>query len=244
MAVVRSAQYRQSAPIPISGGKFEIIKKGETNMTKRKILPTHVSGQKRAANFISDSAKSLPEEQNWDLSTLRLPQNFDDIIMAQPVIANVTVRKPHSQEWFRVHPREDYRLQTAIINLKSESESYLVHPTLLIPLWEEIQPVVLFFVVNRQQEFFIWPVRLPKGDVRPDNYIQTDMAAAKAAETNWTRRAWVPQTRSHKISTTKKWNENPIWPEVSFQQLIDIAFKDRRIGDLEHSVVKGLRGES
>jgi hypothetical protein len=35
----------------------------------------------------------------------------------------------------------------------------------------------------------------------------------------------------------------PEWPELSFQELVRIAFRDRMITSLEHAVVKRLRGQ-
>ena len=36
---------------------------------------------------------------------------------------------------------------------------------------------------------------------------------------------------------------DPEWPEVSFQELLRIAFKDRFIESLDHSVIKRLQGQ-
>jgi hypothetical protein len=35
---------------------------------------------------------------------------------------------------------------------------------------------------------------------------------------------------------------DPIWPDLSFPELLRIAFKDRYIDSLDHPVVKRLRG--
>ncbi len=34
----------------------------------------------------------------------------------------------------------------------------------------------------------------------------------------------------------------PEWPEVSFQEVLEIAFRDRFIGDFDHPVLQRLRG--
>jgi hypothetical protein len=36
----------------------------------------------------------------------------------------------------------------------------------------------------------------------------------------------------------------PEWPDMPFQQLLKIAFKDRFINGLDHPILKRLRGES
>jgi len=121
------------------------------------------------------SANSPTSDEDWDLAALRLDQNFDSIIGAQQVLTAVKVRKPNNQEWFRVHPSDNWRLQTTILRLKEENEDYLVLPNLRQAVWDEIQPVMLFTAINRHGEVFIWPVRLPKGDGRTDPFMESDM---------------------------------------------------------------------
>lgn len=178
---------------------------------------------------------------NWDLDALRLNQSFDGIVGAESVLTNVAVRKPGGQEWFRVHP--EWRLQTTILQLKDQGESYLIAPGLRKDLWDEILPMVLFTAVSLQGEPFIWPVRLPKVEGRSDKFIQTDLAAAKLAETKWARRSWVWETKSHKVAASENISDIPVWPDIGFEELLKVAFKDRYITELNHPVIKSLRGE-
>ncbi len=189
------------------------------------------------------SANSPTSDEDWDLAALRLDQNFDSIIGAQQIHTAVKVRKPNSQEWFRVHPSDNWRLQTTILHLKEENEDYLVLPNLRQAVWDEIQPVMLFTAINQYGEVFIWPVRLPKGDGRTDPFMESDMVAAKEAQRKWTRRQWVPENRAHRVLVAKGLTEEPVWPEIAFQELIKKAFKDKFIRDLDHPVLKNLRGD-
>ncbi len=189
------------------------------------------------------SANSPTSDEDWDLAALRLDQNFDSIIGAQQVLTAVKVRKPNNQEWFRIHPSEDWRLQTTVLRLKEVNEDYLVLPNLRQAVWDEIQPVMLFTAINRHGEVFIWPVRLPKGDGRTDPFMESDMVAAKEAQRKWTRRQWVPENRAHRVLVANGLTEEPVWPEIAFQELIKKAFKDKFIRDLDHPVLKNLRGD-
>jgi hypothetical protein len=60
-----------------------------------------------------------------DLEAFRLSPETSTVAVRQ-VIARVPVRKPGSQEFFRVHPDEPYRLDTGIIELRDDRETYLV----------------------------------------------------------------------------------------------------------------------
>jgi hypothetical protein len=54
-----------------------------------------------------------------------LSQDFADLGVKKALIT-VPVRKPDKAWFFRVHPDEDRRLQTYVIELKEERETYLV----------------------------------------------------------------------------------------------------------------------
>ena len=80
----------------------------------------------------ADAAK--PEADPFDLDSLRLSQDFASAVGVKPLITTVPVKKP-SKEWFvRTHPDPAYRLQTAVLELKEDRETYLVSPA----LWPEL----------------------------------------------------------------------------------------------------------
>ena len=104
-----------------------------------------------------------------DIAGLRLSQDFDSgLALAKPLLT-VPVRKP-SKEWFvRVHPSPDYRLQPAVIELKEDSELYMVDRS----LWSELAsentfgPRVLFTCYSRPGNVvFLWPVHIVVSFVR------------------------------------------------------------------------------
>ena len=54
---------------------------------------------------------------------LRLTQDFGAELGVKRALVTVPVRKPGKQDFFRVHPDEDYQLQTAVIEVKGERET-------------------------------------------------------------------------------------------------------------------------
>src|SRR5208283_3227238 len=85
----------------------------------------------------------------FDPAALRLTQDFA-AIGVKKALMTVPVRKPNRQEFVRVHPDEGYRLQTALLELREERETYLVDPALWGELAVEIVPKVIFTSINRQ----------------------------------------------------------------------------------------------
>lgn len=99
-----------------------------------------------------------------DLASVRLDQNFNEYVGVEPMLVSVNVRKPTKQEFIRVHPAPEYRLNTGIVELKGDrqlSQVYLVDNRLWSAISEVIRPVCLFTAITRQNNLFLW--RLPHG---------------------------------------------------------------------------------
>ena len=125
----------------------------------------------------------------FDLSRLRLSQDFIAAAGVKKVLNTVPVRKP-SKEWFiQTHPDSAYRIQTCVIELKEDSETYLVDQS----LWSELacestfSPRALMTSINRQGVLFLWPIRLPGSDGRLDAWSRSAMEAAQHAAGKWVR---------------------------------------------------------
>jgi hypothetical protein len=182
----------------------------------------------------------------FDPAALRLSQDFAANLGVKKALLTVPVRKPDKAWWIRVHPSEDYRLTTPVIELKEEQESYLVAP----PLWAELSaeatfsPKVLFTAVNRQGMVFLWPVRLPGPDGRHDDWNRCALEAAQIAQKNWLRLAANMAIGTYDVSVATASLPEPKWPEQPFGELLKIAFKDRLIDSLDHPVLRKLRGEA
>jgi hypothetical protein len=56
----------------------------------------------------------------FDLDAIRLDPAFEKTAGVRKVLSTVPVRKPHDQEWFRVHPDPTYRGNFSCIKLKDE----------------------------------------------------------------------------------------------------------------------------
>lgn len=182
-----------------------------------------------------------------DLNALRLSQNFAAELGVRKALLTVPVRKP-DRTWFsRVHPDESYRLQTAVLEMKDERETYLVEPALLPELLTGLPgmvvPVCLFTAINRQGVEFLWPCRLPGEDGRVIEWHRSALEAANLATRNWVRVAANMTLGAYEVFKAPPGLPDPIWPEPGFQDLLRIAFKQRFISSLDHPALMRLRGE-
>jgi hypothetical protein len=189
------------------------------------------------------SASAGPDP--FDPASLRLSQGFAASIGVKKALLAVPVRKPDKSWFVRVHPDETYRLQTAVIELKEDRETYLVDRS----LWPELAaeatfaPRALFTAVNRQGVLFLWPIRLPGPDGKIDEWSRTALEAADMAAKGWVRVAANMSLGAYDVSQASGQLTEPEWPQLPFRDLLRIAFKDRIIRDLSHPVLRRLRGE-
>jgi len=178
-----------------------------------------------------------------DPSRLRLSQDFAATVGVKQALITVPVRKPNKQEFIRVHPDEAYRLETAVLELKEERETYLVAPSLWPELPSELTPKVLFTTMNRQGVLTLWPVRMPGEDGRLDEWNTSALEAAEMARTRWVRVVANMGLGAYEVYEATGNLPDPSWPELSFTEILKVAFKGRYITDIEHPVIRRLRGE-
>lgn len=176
---------------------------------------------------------------------LRLTHDFAAGIGVRKALLTVPVRKPGREWWVRVHSDEAFRLQTAVIELKEDRETYLVAAELWPQLAAEatFSPRLLTTAINRQGVLFLWPARLPGHDGRLDEWSRSALEAMRLAQSGWVRIAANMSLGAYEVFTSSADLPEPIWPDINFAEILKIAFKDKLITSFDHPVLKRLRGE-
>jgi hypothetical protein len=177
----------------------------------------------------------------FNLDRLRLSQDFESRVGVRKALITVPVRKPNRQAFIRVHPDLNFRLNTAVFELKEEKEVYLVDPELWPQIPGEITPKVLFTAIDTQNVVFIWPIRLPGADGRLDEWNRSALEAATMAMKNWLRVASNRALGAYEIFESEAKIPDPQWPNCDFKRLLEIAFRDRFIQTPDHPVLRRLR---
>ena len=185
-----------------------------------------------------------PPADPFDLEKLRLDQKFVESAGVKKLLTKVPVQKPNPQTFVRVHSGEKYRMALAVILLKEDSETFLLTPSIARDLPGEFVMVMMHTVITRQGTVFLWPIRLPDADGKINEWHQSAANAAEYATKQWVRIKSNKAIRGYDliIPDGKKPIPQPTWPDLSFQELLRIAFRDRLIDRLDHPVVKLLRG--
>jgi hypothetical protein len=187
--------------------------------------------------------ETLPDP--FDPAALRLSQDFAADLGVKKALLTVPVRKPDKAWFVRVRPGEDYRLQTAVLELKEERETYLVAPALWHGLAGEatFSPRLILTAVNRQGVLFLWPIRLPGPDGKLDDWNRSALEAARVAEASWVRVTANMGLGAYDVYEAVGQHPQPQWPGQPFGELLRLAFRDRFIDGPDHPVLRKLRGE-
>jgi hypothetical protein len=177
-----------------------------------------------------------------NLSSLRLDQSYADTGVKK-LLTTVPVRKPNRQDFVRVHPNPAYRLSPAgIIEIKEDREVYLVTPEMAQELVGEFAVATLFTAINRQGVLHLWPVKLPGHNGKHNAWHRSAAQAAEHAMNRWIRVTANSPLGAYEIFEAKGDLPQPEWPDVSFQDILKIAFHDRIVDRFDHPLVMRLRG--
>jgi hypothetical protein len=163
--------------------------------------------------------------------------------MVKKALITVPVRKPKNQEFIRVHPGEEFQLQTAVLELKDEGETYLVDPSLWSELSGEITPRLIVTTINTQKVVSLWALKLQGDDKRRNEWNRTALEAAELAKKKWVRVQSNMSLGGYDVFVATANLPEPDWNDINFQNLIETAFKERVIDSIDHPVLKALRGE-
>jgi hypothetical protein len=184
-----------------------------------------------------------PDETDpFDPDALRLDP-AEELVGIRKVLASVPVRRPKRQEFVRVHPSADYRLDVAILDLEEDGESFMVSPDLREELADELKRVTLFTAANRAGGIFLWPVRLPDATGRRNSWAESSRSGAELAMKAWTRLSSNRQAGQYDLAVASASLPEPEWPDLQFKEILRLAFRDAMITSIDHPAIRRLRGQ-
>ncbi len=182
-------------------------------------------------------------KQEMNFEEFKLSQDFEGMAGVRKETLTIPVRKPDRQSFIQVHPGEDWRMSALILEIKEDREHYLVLPNLLEALPEEFVPKYLFSCQTRQGVLFLWPVRMPGRDGRLDQWNQSALTIINEYSGRWIRVVPNMGLGGYEVIIPNNEFPDPNWPQEGFQSLLRKGFRGKIIENLDHPVIKRLRGE-
>jgi hypothetical protein len=104
--------------------------------------------------------------RDFDLESLRLPQDYSGTYEVKKQLTIVPIRKPPKDRFFRVHEDPAWQFQTMVLELKTDGELYLLGPDVRDIAPGLTRPMVLCAAIDQGGNPFLIPVPLPGSDGR------------------------------------------------------------------------------
>jgi hypothetical protein len=189
-----------------------------------------------------EQKKLIKDNNNPDISKLRLTQDYANLNGVKKEILTVPVRKPGRQDFVRVRSGDEWYFEAAVLELKEDKEIYIVDPVILHEIPGETVRKALYPTINRQGVFTLWPIKLPNEERQLDGYNQSALEAAEIAKSQWIRVASNQSLGAYEVFTATGNFPEPTWPEKSMEELVGVAFKGKIIQSVDHIAIQRLLG--
>jgi hypothetical protein len=201
----------------------------------------HLTSEDLASPSTSDITAASVE---LDPEALCLDQNFVDVGGSKKLIDIIEIRKPPKQEFVRAHPDPVFSWTFGILELKGESEYWVVTPAVARTLGNEIYPAQITTAITRHEVLFGWIAKIPQAD----NSVATRWHSSMFTAIEHARREWVrvmanKRAGYYETRVAQTQPPDPVWPDLTPKQILNIIIRGRLIDSLSHPVLKNLRGE-
>jgi hypothetical protein len=181
----------------------------------------------------------------FDLEALRAASDLDDFDIGK-ILTTVPVRRPGRNQFFRIRPDDEFAVDGYVLEHESEMDRtiYWVAPELRVPLRDHLVKVRLYTAIDKRGNVFLWPAKLPTADsnAAARSWHLSGLRAAEEAKQLWVKIIGNKAISAYDIVKARGDLGDPQWPDQSFQELIEIAFRDRVIDNLEHPVIQEIDG--
>ena len=192
----------------------------------------------------TDGSIVLPPAKTIDFNAIR-SRDFADPADVTTLVTRVPVRRPNGHTFVRVHPGRDYRFPVDLIELPDEEETYLIYSNEVAAALDEVRkPCMLYTAITRQGTVFLWPVKLPRGNKKLVAWHTSATEAAETAMKFWVRINADMEVGAYKITVARGVIPDPEWPNLTFEELLRIAFQDRLVNSLTHPLVRRYLGDA
>jgi hypothetical protein len=85
---------------------------------------------------------------------------------------------------------------------------------------------------------FVWPLK-----TTDNSWTRSAHDAVEIAKNRWIQLKPNKELGGYEIRPASNQEREPVWPDLSFDKLIDLAFRGRVIDTADHPVLRKLRGE-
>ena len=175
-------------------------------------------------------------------SSLRLSQNFGQTLGVKKVLTMVPVVKPTKDRFFRTHESDNWVYPAWILENKATGETYIVSEGVASVLGGLVRAVELYAAIDRQNNVFFIPIPLPGPNGVRNPWHESLLQAVVRARLVWLRITANKDLGGYEIFEATAKLPEPIWPDTTLDELLEIAFRGLIITSPDHPVVQEKLG--
>ena len=176
-------------------------------------------------------------------SSLRLTQNFGETLGVKKVLTTVPVGRPSKDRFFRAHPSPSWVFPTWILENKAVGETYLVSEEVASALDDQVRPVELHAAIDRQNNPFLIPIPLPGPNGVRNRWHESLAQAVERSKSVWLRVSANKDLGGYDIFEATAKLPDPVWPDITMDELLEVAFRGRIITSVDHPIVQERLGK-
>ena len=181
-------------------------------------------------------------QTNIPFASLRLSQNFGQTLGVKKVLTMVPVVKPTKDRFFRTHESPNWVYPSWILENKATGETYIVSEGVASVLGGLVRAVELYAAIDRQNNVFFIPIPLPGANGVRNPWHESLLQAVMRAKLVWLRITANKDLGGYEIFEATAKLPEPIWPDTTLDELLEIAFRGRIITSPDHPVVQEKLG--
>jgi hypothetical protein len=193
-------------------------------------------------NQITTEVATGPTPAPSPFSSLRLTQNFGETLGVKKVLTTVPVGRPSKDRFFRTHPSPSWVFPAWILENKASGETYLVSAEVASALGDQVRAVELHAAIDRQNNPFLIPIPLPGPNGVRNRWHESLAQAVERAKSVWIRISANKDLGGYDIFEATAKLPDPVWPDTTMDELLEVAFKGRIITSLDHPIVQERLG--
>jgi hypothetical protein len=178
-----------------------------------------------------------------DLGKYRITPSYGETLGSKKLVTHVSVGKPGKGRFFRSSKADPNSIDVYLYEDKAENTFHLVSPEVADVLGNLVRGMTLHLAIDRANNPFLIPVPLPDDNGQRNSWPQSLLGAIEHARERWVRIESDKSAGVYQVHEAQGSLEEPKWPDLSLDELVNIAFTGRVINDLEHPKVQAALGK-
>jgi hypothetical protein len=185
----------------------------------------------------------------WSPESMILSQDFSSSGGTEDILTTVNVGRFSGQTFVRTH-REFRMRHVHVLKLRDDppsghkgGETFFVAPPMVKVLSDFITKTELFVLISRQRAIRVWPIAMDLGDGKWNQAHKSATRAIEQAITKWLQIDWIGGDRGYVAREARATYPEPEWYQnVTFPDILRLAFDGAKIQDIGHPIAKELFG--